>query len=279
MLALGAPARAADDPTYLGVLEAGQDSGFSVRLAFRFENGRWEAMPHDAGDPEALAKLAALYPAKASWTIALDGKNIGSVASVRPRTYERYRDVGLEALTPDSKAPAIRSGAQAFETWDGTPRYRPLAAVSRPNFSDPDHWKPFRPSASLGQQAHAAFRKAIALDPGCDNRPTRDYPEAYIQLLEKAYRSSRGDVLLALRADPSKNRCDVQDAEWRSVWFLVRDNAVTWIGNGLALIDAGDYDGDGISELLFQSSGYNLDGYVLFNVRDATAQRFEWSYH
>ena len=47
----------------------------------------------------------------------------------------------------------------------------------------------------------------------------------------------------------------------------------------MELVDAGDYDGDGRSELLFWRGGYNRDGYVL--VFDELRQKVEytWSYH
>ena len=37
-----------------------------------------------------------------------------------------------------------------------------------------------------------------------------------------------------------------------------------YIGVGIDLIDAGDYDGDGHSEFVFKYRGYNLDGYEMF---------------
>jgi hypothetical protein len=47
-----------------------------MRVAFRFEDGKWHAMPHDAADQNALAKTAASFPHRMSWTIALHGKKL-----------------------------------------------------------------------------------------------------------------------------------------------------------------------------------------------------------
>lgn len=50
-----------------------------------------------------------------------------------------------------------------------------------------------------------------------------------------------------------------------------------FLGGGLALIDAGDDDGDGQSELGFAKSGYNDDGYVLFSDDFRAAAESGWS--
>jgi hypothetical protein len=45
------------------------------------------------------------------------------------------------------------------------------------------------------------------------------------------------------------------------------------------LLDAGDYDGDGRSEVLFWSSGEDVDGYVLMYDGFTKSAEFKWSYH
>lgn len=58
-------------------------------------------------------------------------------------------------------------------------------------------------------------------------------------------------------------QCDpVMDPAWVPKRFLV-DREIRHIGNQLFLIDAGDYDRDGKSEVIFWPSGYNEDGYTL----------------
>lgn len=65
--------------------------------------------------------------------------------------------------------------------------------------------------------------------------------------------------------------------------WLVHLFAVTtcarFIARGLTLIDAGDYDGDGASELVFWYSGYNSDGYVLLRADLRRRVEYLWSYH
>jgi len=274
------------EPVYVGVLEppqehaSGQSQQFHVRVAFRFGDGRWSAMPHEAADENALAKLAAEFPREVSWTIALQGKSLGQVSSVRPPAYSGYSDVGLENLNAGSKPPAIRDSAAAFGTWMGTARYRPLLAVSGPYYHDPDQWGHFEAPAAMRKKAVAAFRRQIALDMTCDGKPTRGYPDSAILIYGKPYRSVHGDVLIALLPDPRRNRCGGPAGDqWQSAWFHLKGDNFRWIGNGLTLLDIGDYNGNGATEILFQYDGYDRDGYVLLDPRDESKIEFSWSYH
>jgi transposase len=276
----------AEESVYVGILEPQTSdrpipdhlNSFRVRVTFQFLNGHWRPMPHDASGAESLTSLPKLYPGRLAWTVALDGKKVGAVNSVQPASYKLYAEVGIQELTPDSRPPAVRGGAEAFQTWMGTSHFRPLVAISKPNFADPDHWKPIRPLPPLSKPARTAFRKTIALDLSCDDTPARDYPDEYIQL-RKAYRSDRGDALVALRANPAKNPCGMNDGAWDSVWFLIRNGDFHLIGTELALVDAGDYSGGGTSEVIFHLSAYNQDGYVLLDLRDLSRVEFEWHYH
>jgi hypothetical protein len=47
----------------------------------------------------------------------------------------------------------------------------------------------------------------------------------------------------------------------------------------MVLVGAGDYDGDGNSEILFQGGGYNKDGYTLYFDNLRQKAEFNWSYH
>jgi hypothetical protein len=269
-------------PLYVGVLEPPVDHAkgqFHVRVAFRYHDQQWSAMPDQDKDHDAL-KLAVKFPLQVSWTIALNGKKLGEVSSVRPPSYGSS-DVGLEDLKTGANPPAIQDDAAAFATSRGTAAYRPLVAVSKPNYQDPDQWTPFDPPAAMRQRAAAAFKHKIALDLNCDGKPTRGYPDSAIQTYGKAYRSMSGDVLIGMNPDPRLKRCGEASKadEWQSVWFHLKGDKFSWIGNGLSLLDIGDYIGDGFSEVLFRYDGSNRDGYVLLDPRDDTKNEFSWSSH
>jgi len=216
---------AAQVPIYLGVLEPPQPRArgpwqqFHIRIAFRFQDGHWAAMPHNPEDEEALAKVASMYPAQVSWTVALNGRKVGSVRSFRALICSRYMDVGIEKLIAGSNPPKVTTAAESFETWMGDSPFRPLVVVSEPNYKDTE-WSALNelPEA-LQKQARGAFRKGIALNPNCNGKPTHNYPDKYIQPLGPAYRSASGDILLALRADPAQSSCGETYGEWQSAWF------------------------------------------------------------
>ncbi|MGO9606490.1 MAG: hypothetical protein ACLQAT_24385 [Candidatus Binataceae bacterium] len=188
-------------------------------------------------------------------------------------------DVGIQDLTAGSKPPPIRVNPGSFTTWMGDSPFRPLVALSQPNYGDADQWKPIVLPAALAKKARTAFREALALDLNCDDKPSRNYPDRYIQTLHPAYRSARGDILLALRADPTKNRCGESYGEWQSAWFLMKGGAFAWIGSGLTLLDIGDYGGEGSAAVVFQSNAYDRDGYLLLDPRDGSKVEYSWSYH
>lgn len=80
----------------------------------------------------------------------------------------------------------------------------------------------------------------------------------------KAYSSNRhwliAEVLL------SGEECDGRpDEAFTSQWFVITpEQQVRFLGSDMWLVDAGDYDHDGKSELVFSIDGDNRGGYKLF---------------
>jgi hypothetical protein len=64
-------------------------------------------------------------------------------------------------------------------------------------------------------------------------------------------------------------------------WFFVSPNGtVRRIGSFMSLLDAGDYDNDGKSELVFfLSQGEDTDGFVLFDASLQKQASLTWHYH
>jgi hypothetical protein len=270
------------DPIYLGVDVPPSLYG-GVRIVFRYWGGRWEPMPEN---PNSLDKegdyypnMGADYPQQVSWTVAFDGKKIGTLNTTQPVHFTERFELGKQIAVPNSVLPRIPDRAKRFD-FKG---FRPLVLVSRPNYADPDVWKPFRPTdAAIIKQVRTAYLHQYGPTAGCGSRCS-----AESILVEEGYRSSHGEMLIVVRPasehrdEPGLERlvCDCESAGWdpEQHWFFVQRGAVRFVGIGLALIDAGDYDGDGVSEMLFwePGEGDSKDGYVLLCPLDTSIHRFE----
>jgi hypothetical protein len=292
--------RAAEEPVYLGVLEPAcrvegiADHPTAVRVAFAFRNGRWEPMPrgdHNLESAEGVGtncftqeakgcrfpNMGLLYPKSLAWTVALDGKRIGAFRSDQPAIFTSRTQLGIQFPSRGSNIPSIADLAHEFDTCIPS-RFRPLVVVSQPNYRDPDQWKPFHPEdRSLLKQARSAYLDLWKDGQGDKCRCVEDS----LVVQTKAYRSAKGDVLLSVAPAMNGNelacQCSGSGMDGVPDWFLIANGRSLHVGgHGLALIDAGDYDGDGVSEILFMTTeDHDAEGgYVLFCPRDRSVHEF-----
>jgi hypothetical protein len=222
-----------------------------------------------------------------TWTVAFDGRNLGPVRTIDPGFSTEYawtypRDRRL-TVRPVPRAPVVPRVKGSFGGWCGSATSRPLVLVSAPNFEDPDRWKPFRPTSAMRDSLFADFRKVVGKVSHCPGNSERGVPFDYSRanvVLVKGYQDRAGRRLVALELkDEKKNWCDgpPDDADGPQ-WFLLSDS-VHALGPNFELVDAGDYDRDGKSDLLFWYSGYNNDGFTLFYDGLARHVDFRWNYH
>jgi hypothetical protein len=258
---------AADSVRYLGVLEK-WDSPTQVRAAFKYENKAWSALPVSDENYDPTARAGEAYPKFLQWTIGFDGKVIGHFNTTRPDRWEEPASVGLY------------TGSTAESNRRPVPPSRRYAAVSPSAVIDPDHWKPWKPLRTDVAAVVAAFRKQVGpVSTTCSEPGTTAYTDALIQL-EKAYRARNGDSLVELRIDPQALKCDGEaDDNWSSQWFRVHQDTIQFIGAGLTLIDAGDYDQDGSSEVVFGKDSHPSEAYVLLFDHLRKSVEFSWSEH
>ncbi|TAK92320.1 MAG: hypothetical protein EPO06_00460 [Burkholderiaceae bacterium] len=286
LLTLSLPATA--DPLVLGVFEqpqCKQESTRSARLLFAKTGDRWVALNNQY---EFSENRHLTLP---SWTIVLDGRNLGNLklrdpnpASPTLKDWYYGRDKLYVPENPE-KVPTVKNESKSFGGWCQAPEARPLVLVSRANFDDPEKWKPFSPDQSYKQSLYLPLKlvvgrfNAIHCIEGADHSEPWDFkPEDLV--LYKGYRSAFGKELVSIGIDLTKIGCDsIVEPQWSNHWFLFDGEKIEFIGNQMELVDSGDYDNDGRSELLFWYSGYNRDGYVL--IYDDLRQKVEylWGYH
>ncbi len=270
-------------PIIVAVLEQPQckpHSPMAVRILFSKKGEKWLAL-----DNAATAKTFDM--SHITWTVAFDGRNLGDLKTFHPGfaiPYEwTYRRDRLLGISPNQEIPRIQNKEKEFQGWCSAPDYRPLVLVNEPNYKDPSAWRPFRPDGSCKKLLFTKFKAVVAVAHNCLNiQENKTSPFNYTArdlIIYKGYQNKAGEQLISIGLDSKQYNCDGPiETAWTPHWFLM-GKEITYVGNHLSLVDAGDYDNDGKSEMMFWYSGYNKDGYTLF--RDDFKNRFDyhWNYH
>ena len=291
VLALGClhTAGAEERPVVLGVLEdtSGHYDGDphyrSVRVVFRKEGGDWRAFPHDCRDQKCLSSVTAQFPSAMNWTLAFDGRSIGQVRTTKPERFDFYGDVGQQKITGTESIPTIGKASQDFSGFQNGPVYRPLIAISKPHFSDPEQWKPAQLTPEVISLLRKQFRQKFPKVTNCAN-PEENvakqwlYPDNAVKVI-KAYSSKERWSVARLQLE--EDRCDgPADDPFVDQWFSISPTEeVKFLDKAMWLVDAGDYDNDGQSELVFSIDDYNRGGYKLFYDHFKKEAVFEFGYH
>lgn len=272
----------------VGILEdnpghyAGDPHYRDVRAVFRRDQAGWTAFPSNCPDQSCLKRIATQFPAQVKWTVAFDGRNVGEVESRTPPSFDFYASVGQQVIVGTSDVPTVGKPSADFSGFQDEPVLRPLVAVSKPNYSDPENWKPTHPTpeiiAAVRQSYLSRFPKiatCIARTIGREESQAASPGEAIS--VQKLYGSNRNWFLV----EAQSRYCDRGTIrEFSSRWFVITpERQVKYLGSSMWLVDAGDYDGDGKSELIFSIDDYNRGGYKLFYDDFQRRTSFEFSYH
>jgi hypothetical protein len=225
-------------------------------------------------------------PPRMTWTIAFDGRNLGQVES------QADPNGGLTPfqtiLTSAAAVPSVGSPSMHFAgvlTNPATKFRRPLVIISKPYFHDPDGWKRTKLDAGIAALVRKAFRRDYPRVDRCKDEQIAEknwkFPDSALTFAV-AYASNKHSFLV--EANLNAGECgyvDDPNDPLSGPWFFVSpDGSVRRIGSFMELLDAGDYDNDGHSEVVFfLSQGENTDGFVLFDSTFGKPATFTWSYH
>lgn len=240
-----------------------------IRVAFRRVGKGWEAPPWDAAESTPM-----------SWTVCFDGRVLGKVET-QSGAFERYSQRGAHVPLAGQSIPFPGRRTKEFASWMGAEAHHPLAVTTSGLCGDPDRWHPEAPVAKVRRQLVDAFI-GIAGPERCEG--TRQVPwkpkDEDVEVL-KVYVSRGGERLGIVRARPPKDLCDGPAGEdaLSQLFRIDRQGKTTRLGESLTVVDAGDYDGDGRSELLARYARYNDDGYTLFFDGFSKQVSFGWHYH
>jgi hypothetical protein len=274
-----------NDKTYVGFLDDAREEMVNwkpgvasqrvVRPAFERTSSGWKE-----------ASFSSL-PNRMKWTIASDGRNLGQLES------QANPDEGLTSfqtiLTSASGVPNVGSASQEFAglmALGPTKIRRPLVVVSKPYFKDPDGWKrAAKVTDAIAELVRKAFRREYPHVDRCKDEEIVQrnwkFPDSALAF-PVAYTSNKHSFLI--EASLNAGVCgfvDDPNDPLASPWFFVApDGTVRRIGSSMSLLDAGDYDNDGKSELVFfLSLGENTDAFVLYDANLREQESLTWHYH
>ena len=285
------PCAARAQQVLLGVLEqippettSGRVTPY-VRVLFEKTDAGWKAFPSECPDQACLKSITAKFPAETKWTVAFDGKSLGEITAHTPKDFAFYSHVGLQEIVSKT-IPSVGKPTAEFGASPDRLLLRPLAAVSPANFKDPVGWKRVPLSADqlafLRKRFQEQFPKLCRISPEDETKiEPRPYTDADIQLL-KAYGSNSHWTIARLHVD-NAIVCGDPNAGYQmpDPWFAVSpEHSASYLASGLYLIDAGDYDNSGHSQLLFSFiAGDNRAGYILYFDNFSHSVTFSYSFH
>ena len=258
----------------LGILEDipaeyGEPDLRAVRAVFEKQGDEWLAFPSEAQNYQDLATFPASYPQQVTWTIAFNGRSLGTVTAETPPVFQAKSKVGVQEITSDDPVPVVGEKSQAYSGFRITPVYRPLVALSQPNFSDPEMWRPAEAAPALAASARQVFHKRFPKTQNCTASDDKPKPSSYsdedIKVIH-TYASNKGWSLIELSL--SGWACDTiaeYGGPFDGQWYAAGPSGnLSFLGADMVLVDEGDYDSDGSSELVFSINGYNTAGYRLY---------------
>jgi hypothetical protein len=262
----------------------GERSSNHVRVVFRKDGSNWTAFFSECPDVHCLQTISSDYPRESVWHISFSGREVGQVTARTPASFPFYSHIGLQDIISTGPVPTIGEPSDAYGGYTGASVHRPLVAVSEPYFRDPETWRPSKLTASLEKEVRKKFRLQF---PRLCRQPGEESPlEAYRYANEdvktvETFGSALGWAVVRLHLDGAID-CDDTEAGFGidDAWFTVDPKgSARYLASGMWFVDAGDYDNNGQSELLFSINRDNRGGYVLFYDNFKGRVVFQYGFH
>jgi hypothetical protein len=258
-----------------------------------------EDVPSEApGDPGKVAVHVAFFrssegwlavgipPKSAQWFICSNRRTAGRLESrLRSNPIPISNQRWIHEPASEQRLMFAGERSPLFAGWRGGNVFRPMVLNSSERCEDPEHWRPHENPRPLVPKIEVTLREEVKNIYDCDTKG-RHIPFEFRMsdlIVNEAFVSDSGASVLTVSVRQPAGllaRCELLGPEWKSHTMAITSQGnVIHIGSGLRLVDAGDYDGDGRSEVVFQSNDYNLDGYLLAYDSFKRFAVFRWSYH
>lgn len=289
LIIVSSTAWAGNNVILLGMVEdvpgvyTGEPHSTKVRMLFSYEDHHWRAFKSSCENMACLAKVSSSFPKQVTWYVGLDGHQIGKVIAKTPKKFDFYAHIGLQDIIK-GEAPVIGRASDEFSGYLGEPVHRPLVAVSKSNFNDPQHWKLYKISHAIFERVLILMHKyppAACTDKNNESGPLYPYQYRSGDVDIQAHKSVDGSLLLNVSLnDAYYCKGGSGDGSYDTQMFAISPaNKVNYLGPGLSFLDAGDYAGDDNTEIVMMLTRNNRGGYVLFSNSFVEEARFEFGYH
>jgi hypothetical protein len=240
----------------VGVIQESAPAGSATRAI-----GRVLFSSDGAGGWRAFAGVP---PARVSWSVISDGASIASVVTqVRPGFMEADR--GRHDPVTGWTVPWPGRAQDRFSGWiDDRPVHWPLV-LSTGGAADPDGWR-----REPAPPVHVMARVFAAL--------AERWGDARIDRLPEIHRARDGRRFISAPVSVEERQALTMMVMGRCMWQGA-DGTIRWMSADAILVDAGDWDGDGRSELLTWTAAYNEEGFDLWWDDARHHATVRWSHH
>lgn len=253
---------------------------YVVRVVFQCSDGKWTAFPYKS---HHLNELCEIYSTQRNWRAFMAGVPIGTVLSDGFAKYNRWFSVGSQRATKASITLSLDSLERSMDyaCWaPDRPQRRPIVLVA--NTDSPD----LKAEQSWGFQKGGTLPASVVekFNEGSNEHdfaelPTRDVAPDFLRCWGRV--TENGEPRLwAVAIDEEAGVVDnTSDPDTSTYWFIADENGVRFLRKGLSFIDAGDFNKDGMDELLFWVYDYNRNGYLLLEGNMSYRVAYLWGYH
>jgi len=277
----------ADSSVIIGVVaETARDKlPAAARILFANNGNGWTVLDSPSTYTSHVEK-------QMTWTLAFDGRRLGEIKTIDdvkspyPATCTScFSKAKIVRLENESLFPKLKNKEERFANWMFLPKYRPIVLNTQPYYADPEKWSLIKPNKHILTSIFPELKKLIKDPYHCNGEPNWDATRINLTIdgtsLFRLYGNNGGAMIVSAGlAQKHLNDCDgPSDKSNYPIWFYIKGDKIKLIGYELDLLDAGDYDNDGEVEFIFHYSGYNRDGYILFESEFSGRFDYIWNYH
>ncbi|MGB8930662.1 MAG: hypothetical protein WCC48_05365 [Anaeromyxobacteraceae bacterium] len=225
---------------------------------------------------DSLEELRNELPTTVTWTACSAGRSLGAIRTELPPAWPYMSYRGTHRVADGGEPPHVGERTTDFSGWNGIPAFRPLILSTSGRCSDPDQWKPRALPPHLAMALRERIRESALAMRSCEK-------DGHAVPCDLAHRDWRvGEVLASRNGEwlVHAKGADPREAALSALFHVSRSGLVRAVGLDMRVVDAGDWDADGQSEVLAKFERYNHDGYTLLYGEDlALSATFGWIYH